>query len=114
MFIEPARSQNIGCLLAEAADSMGRSSNELTAVGVLRFRYMARLGKNAISVYEAPDMGLLDKKSIKLDGVQVPVPYGALHGLCRETLAQENGPLSAVQAVLPLWQWPAQSMLGCS
>ena len=34
-------------------------------------RFMARLGRNAISVYEAPDMGLLDKKSIKLDGVQV-------------------------------------------
>ena len=32
---------------------------------------MARLGKNAISVYEAPEMGLLDKKSIKLDAVQV-------------------------------------------
>ena len=34
-------------------------------------RFVARLGKNAISVYEAPDMGLLDKKSFKLDGVQV-------------------------------------------
>ena len=34
-------------------------------------RFVARLGKNAISVYEAPDMGLLDKKSIKLDAVQV-------------------------------------------
>jgi len=32
--------------------------------------YFARLGKNCISVYEAPDMGLLDKKSIKLEGVQ--------------------------------------------
>ena len=36
----------------------------------LRRRFFARLGRNAISVYEAPDMGLLDKKSVKLDAVQ--------------------------------------------
>ena len=35
------------------------------------FRFFARLGKNAISIYECPDMGLLDKKSLKLDAVQV-------------------------------------------
>ena len=35
---------------------------------------MARLGRNAISVYEAPDMGLMEKKSIKFDGVQVSMP----------------------------------------
>ena len=29
--------------------------------------FFARLGKNAISVYGAPDMALLDKKSIKLE-----------------------------------------------
>ena len=29
------------------------------------------MNKNAISIYEAPDMGLLDKKSLKLDAVQV-------------------------------------------
>ncbi len=34
-------------------------------------RFFARLGKNMISVYEAPEMVLLDKKSLKLDGVQV-------------------------------------------
>ena len=34
-------------------------------------RYFARMNKNAISIYEAPDMGLLDKKSLKLDAVQV-------------------------------------------
>ena len=33
-------------------------------------RFFARLGRNAISVYEAPEMGLLDKKSVKLDAVQ--------------------------------------------
>ena len=32
-------------------------------------RYIARLGKGSISVYELPDMGLLDKKSLKLEGV---------------------------------------------
>jgi len=31
--------------------------------------YFARLGRNAISVYTAPDMTLLDKKSLKMDGV---------------------------------------------
>ena len=32
-------------------------------------RYFARLSKGMVSVYEAPDMTLLDKKSIKLDAV---------------------------------------------
>ncbi len=33
--------------------------------------YFARLTKNAISVYQAPEMGLLDKRSVKLEAVQV-------------------------------------------
>ena len=44
---------------------------------ILRFlccRFFARLGRNAISIYECPDMGLLDKKSLKLDAVQVGCP----------------------------------------
>ena len=32
-------------------------------------KYFARLGKNCISVYETASMGLLDKKSLKVDGV---------------------------------------------
>ena len=34
------------------------------------YRFLARLGRNAISVYEAPEMVLLDKKSLKLDSIQ--------------------------------------------
>ncbi len=30
----------------------------------------AKLAKNQINVYEAPEMGLLDKKSMRLDAVQ--------------------------------------------
>ena len=37
---------------------------------VLPCRFLARLGRNAISVYEAPEMVLLDKKSLKLEGIQ--------------------------------------------
>jgi translation initiation factor 3 subunit B len=32
--------------------------------------FFARMGKNQVSVYGAPDMSLVDKKSIKLDGVR--------------------------------------------
>lgn len=35
-----------------------------------RCRYLARLGKNQISVYETPDCTLLDKKSVRLENVQ--------------------------------------------
>ncbi len=34
-------------------------------------KFFARLGKNVISVYEAPDMVMHEKKSLKMDGVQV-------------------------------------------
>eukprot|EP00271_Cylindrocystis_brebissonii_P008842 TRINITY_DN23358_c0_g1_i1.p1 TRINITY_DN23358_c0_g1~~TRINITY_DN23358_c0_g1_i1.p1 ORF type:complete len:867 (-),score=244.90 TRINITY_DN23358_c0_g1_i1:372-2972(-) len=33
-------------------------------------KYFARIGKNCISVYETETMGLLDKKSVKVDAVQ--------------------------------------------
>lgn len=32
--------------------------------------YFAKLSKNAISVYQAPDMGLLDKRSLRMEAVQ--------------------------------------------
>lgn len=32
--------------------------------------FFARLSKNAISVYQAPEMGLIDKRSVKLEAVQ--------------------------------------------
>jgi translation initiation factor 3 subunit B len=34
-------------------------------------KYFARLAKGAIKVYEAPDMTLLDKKDLKMEGVLV-------------------------------------------
>ena len=41
----------------------------LTPGPVLVSRYFARLGRNAISIYECPEMNLLDKKSYKLESV---------------------------------------------
>lgn len=40
------------------------------SAGVENGAYLAVMRKNAISIYEAPEMALLDKKSIKMDGVQ--------------------------------------------
>ena len=33
-------------------------------------KYFARMSKNQVHVYETPEMSVLDKKSIKLEGVQ--------------------------------------------
>eukprot|EP01113_Clastostelium_recurvatum_P008365 TRINITY_DN1393_c0_g1_i1.p1 TRINITY_DN1393_c0_g1~~TRINITY_DN1393_c0_g1_i1.p1 ORF type:complete len:726 (-),score=245.42 TRINITY_DN1393_c0_g1_i1:13-2079(-) len=33
-------------------------------------KYFARVGENAISIYETPSMGLLDKNSVKINGVR--------------------------------------------
>lgn len=46
------------------------SGCSLTSVLQAPRRYFARLGRGAISVYETPEMGLLDKRSLKLEGVQ--------------------------------------------
>lgn len=60
-----------------------------------RDRFFARLGKNAISVYEAPEMGLLDKKSIKLDAVQDFMWSPADPILCAYQTEQAGGNLPA-------------------
>ncbi len=60
-----------------------KSDTDTSSIVEVR-RFVARLGKNAISVYEAPDMGLLDKKSFKLDGVQV-ILVAAMPLLIQET-----------------------------
>jgi hypothetical protein len=45
-------------------------------------KYFARITKNAIKVYEAPDMMLLDKKDLKLEGVLVRGVGGGGAGVC--------------------------------
>ena len=60
----------VGILLAVVANLAKWRDGSLTGLGWWGARFFARLGKNAISVYEAPDMGLLDKRSVKLDMVQ--------------------------------------------
>jgi hypothetical protein len=39
--------------------------------GGLEDKYFARLAKGAIKIYETPEMTQLDKKDLKLEGVQV-------------------------------------------
>jgi translation initiation factor 3 subunit B len=41
--------------------------------GGLEDKYFARLAKGAIKIYETPEMTQLDKKDLKLEGVQVRV-----------------------------------------
>jgi len=33
-------------------------------------KFFARLGEDSISIYETPSFGLLDKKSLKIQGVR--------------------------------------------
>ena len=60
-------------LLPGAAGSGGGRSGFTWPVfkwaGGAEDKYFAKIGKNAVSIYEAPDMSLLDKKSLKLEGV---------------------------------------------
>ncbi len=58
-------------------------------------RYIARLGKGSISVYELPEMGLLDKKSIKLEGVHEFAWSPSQPILCAYQTEQAGGNLPA-------------------
>ncbi|KAK9801869.1 hypothetical protein WJX73_004633 [Symbiochloris irregularis] len=58
-------------------------------------RYFARLARNCISVYEAPEMGLLDRKSLKLDNVFDFEWSPAEPILCAFQTEQANGNLPA-------------------
>jgi len=58
-------------------------------------RFLARLGRNAISVYEAPEMVLLDKKSLKLEGIQDFEWSPAADILCAYQSEQAGGNLPA-------------------
>ena len=58
-------------------------------------RYIARLGKGSISVYELPDMGLLDKKSLKLEGVHEFAWSPSQPILCAYQTEQAGGNLPA-------------------
>lgn len=58
-------------------------------------RFIARLGKGSISVYELPDMVLLDKKSLKLEGVQDFAWSPSQPILCAYQTEQAGGNLPA-------------------
>ena len=58
-------------------------------------RYIARLGKGSISVYDLPDMGLLDKKSLKLEGVHEFAWSPSQPILCAYQTEQAGGNLPA-------------------
>ena len=58
-------------------------------------RYFARMGKGIISVYEAPDMALLDKRSLKLDAVFDFAWSPTAPILCAFQLEQAGGNLPA-------------------
>ena len=59
------------------------------------YRFLARLGRNAISVYEAPEMVLLDKKSLKLESIQDFEWSPAADILCAYQSEQAGGNLPA-------------------
>lgn len=53
-------------------------------------KYFARITKGAIKVYQAPEMTLLDKKDLKLEGVQVRRGGGGWGGLLEEMLVRRG------------------------
>ena len=65
-------------------------------------RYFARLNRNAISIYECPDMVLLDKKSLKLDGVQQFSWSPAEAVMCAYQSEQAGGNLPARVALIKI------------
>eukprot|EP00955_Chlamydomonas_euryale_P089862 364496-Chlamydomonas_euryale.AAC.46 len=63
--------------------------------------YFAKLSKNAISVYQAPDMGLLDKRSLKMEAVQDFVWSPSDPILSAYTAEQGNLPARIVLVKIP-------------
>lgn len=65
--------------------------------------FLAHMKPNAISVYEAPDMGMLDKRSVKMEGVQdwewSPAPADGT--LCAYQAEQGNLPARVVVMRFP-------------
>jgi len=64
-------------------------------------KFLARKGVDAVSVYETPTMGLLDKKSIKIQGVQDCVWSPAANLLAYWVPEKSNGPASVGVIELP-------------
>ncbi len=71
-------------------------------------KYFAKIGKNAVSIYETPDMSLLDKKSLKLEGVTdfAWSPAEALLAVYQPETNAGNTP-----ARVSLWAIPARKEL---
>ena len=87
-----------GChqVIAEHSSSSPQcSTHSLRPACTAHCRYVARLGKGAISVYELPDMTLLDKRSAKLEGVQDFAWSPAQPILCAYQTEQAGGNLPA-------------------
>lgn len=68
-------------------------------------RFCAKLGKNSVSVYEAPSFGLLDKKSLKLDAV-TDCCWSPGDPVLAVFQAESNG--GNTPARVSLWQMPGR------
>jgi translation initiation factor 3 subunit B len=71
-------------------------------------RFVAKLGKNSVSVYEAPGFGLLDKKSLKLDAV-TDCCWSPAEALLAVFQGESNG--GNTPARVSLWQLPGRTEL---
>ena len=83
------------CHAGSAFVALATSDTEYVQSFVWPCRFLARLGRNAISVYEAPEMVLLDKKSLKLEGIQDFEWSPAADILCAYQSEQAGGNLPA-------------------